>query len=73
MDETTVLIVDDEPRVLDAATLTPAEYAAAPTFTYADEPASAMVRRVAAPMAGMGVLAMLLVWTGFRGYRGYQV
>src|SRR6185436_13365972 len=51
-----------EPRVLDAATLTPAEYAAAPAFSYVDEAVSAMVRRVMAPIAGMGVLAMLLLW-----------
>ena len=62
-----------EPRVLDAATLTPAEYAAAPTFTFVDEPAAAMLPRIATPLLLMTVAGALLIWAGFRGYRGYSL
>lgn len=62
-----------EPRVLDAATLTPSEYAAAPAFAYADEPAAAMLRRVLTPLVAMTAVAVLLLWIGFRGYRGYAL
>ena len=60
-----------EPRVLDAATLTPAEYAAAPSFSYVDEPAAPAARRVAMPLMVMAVVAAMLLAIGFRGYRGY--
>jgi ABC-2 type transport system permease protein len=62
-----------EPRVLDAATLTPAEYAAAPAFAYDDEPPAAMIRRVMLPLAAMTALAMALWWRGFRSYLGYPL
>jgi hypothetical protein len=62
-----------EPRVLDAATLTPDEYAASPSFRYVGEPAMMMVRRVAGPIAAMGLAGALLLWIGFRSYRGYSV
>jgi ABC-2 type transport system permease protein len=62
-----------EPRVLDAATLTPAEYAAAPRFTYVDEPAMRMLQRVIWPIVAMGAIAVVLLWAGFRAYRGYQL
>jgi ABC-2 type transport system permease protein len=60
-----------EARVLDAATLTPEEYAAAPTFSYADEPFSLTLRRIVAPLVFMAVIAAALVVIGFRRYRGY--
>lgn len=62
-----------EPRVLDAATLTPSEYAKAPRFTYADEPSGLMLRRVAMPIIVMAFAGVALIWAGFRGYRGYAV
>jgi ABC-2 type transport system permease protein len=62
-----------EPRVLDAATLTPQEYAAAPVFAYRDEAPSLMRRRIALPIAMMIGLALLLWWAGFRTYKGYQL
>jgi ABC-2 type transport system permease protein len=62
-----------EPRVLDAATLTPAEYAAAPLFSYIDEPFSLTARRVAPPLIVMGLVALALIAIGFRGYRGYAL
>ncbi len=62
-----------EPRVLDAATLTPAEYAAAPSFTYVDESSSLTARRVAMPIIVMAVAAVFLIAIGFRGYRGYAL
>jgi ABC-2 type transport system permease protein len=60
-----------EPRVLDAATLTPAEYAAAPGFSYVDEPVGPVARRTAIPIMVMAIAAVVLIATGFRGYRGY--
>ncbi len=62
-----------EPRVLDAATLTPQEYAASPVFAYQDEPASLMRGRVVVPIAMMIGVAVLLWWAGFRKYKGYQL
>lgn len=62
-----------EPRVLDAATLTPQDYAAAPAFAYQDEPVSAMRQRIVLPVAMMIGVAMLLWWAGFRKYEGYQL
>jgi ABC-2 type transport system permease protein len=61
-----------EPRVLDAATLTPDEYAAAPSFTYQEEAPAAMRGRILLPVAMMAGLALLLWWAGFRRYEGYQ-
>lgn len=60
-----------EPRVLDAATLTEAEFAGAPGFAYADEPSALMLRRVAVPIIVMALAGAALIWAGFRGYRGY--
>ena len=62
-----------EPKVLDAATLTAAELAAAPVFRYAEAPASAMVRRTAWPIAAMAVAGALLLFAGMRSYRGYAL
>jgi ABC-2 type transport system permease protein len=62
-----------EPRVLDAATLTQAEYAAAPRFTYAEEGPGPMLRRVAIPIIVMAFAAAALIGIGFRGYRGYAI
>jgi len=62
-----------EPRVLDAATLTPDEYAAAPGFTYSAESSGLMLSRIAAPLVVMALAAVVLLWLGFRGYRGYTV
>jgi ABC-2 type transport system permease protein len=62
-----------EPRVLDAATLTPAEYAAAPSFTFVDESVSLMARRVALPILVMAAAAVALIAFGFRRYRGYTL
>jgi ABC-2 type transport system permease protein len=62
-----------EPRVLDAATLTPADVAAAPAFRYAEAPVSAMARRAAAPLAAMALAGAALLWLGFRLYRGYAL
>jgi ABC-2 type transport system permease protein len=62
-----------EPRVLDAATLTPEEYARATVFTYQDEGTGAMRGRILAPIATLTVLALLLWWAGFRRYEGYQL
>jgi hypothetical protein len=62
-----------EPRVLDAATLTAEEYAAAPSFRFVDEPSAMMVRRVALPLLVMDVVAGILLLIGFRAYRRYQL
>ena len=62
-----------EPRVLDAATLTQAEYAGAPTFAYVDEPFGLMLRRVSMPITVMALVGAALIWAGFRGYRGYAL
>lgn len=62
-----------EPRVLDAATLTPEEYAAAPGFTYVDEPFSEAFARVVVPLVAMMAVALAFAWLGFRGYRRYAL
>jgi hypothetical protein len=62
-----------EPRVLDAATLTPAEFASAPVFNYVDEPVALMLGRVAVPIGLLGVAGVLLLFIGFRNYRGYAL
>ena len=62
-----------EPRVLDAATLTREEYAAAPGFAFVDEPLSLTLRRVAVPIVVMALVAAALIVMGFRGYRGYSL
>lgn len=60
-----------EPRVLDAATLTQAEYAAAPVFAHEEESVAATARRIALPMVVMAAAAIILVALGFRSYQGY--
>ena len=62
-----------EPRVLDAATLTEAEYAGAPSYIHAAEPSGLMLARVALPIIVMALVGAALIWAGFRGYRGYTV
>jgi ABC-2 type transport system permease protein len=62
-----------EPRVLDAATLTPEEYAAAPVFAYRDEAPASMRARILLPIAVMFGVALLLWWAGFRRYARYQL
>jgi ABC-2 type transport system permease protein len=62
-----------EPRVLDAATLTAEEYAAAPTFSYVDEPSGPVARRIALPITAMALAAIMLMALGFRRYREYTL
>lgn len=62
-----------EPRVLDAAEITPAEYAVAPSFTYEAEIPAFMMNRIWGPMALMTALAWLLWRAGFRRYLEYQL
>jgi len=62
-----------EPRVLDAATLSREEIAAAPTFSYADEPVAVTIRRTALPIIAMAAAGVLLLVAGWRGYRGYAL
>jgi ABC-2 type transport system permease protein len=62
-----------EPRVLDAATLSREEIAAAPTFSYAGEPAAVAIRRTALPILAMAAAGVLLLVAGWRGYRGYAL
>jgi ABC-2 type transport system permease protein len=62
-----------EPRVLDAATLTAAEYASAPDFVYAPERTADVVRRTVTPIGFMATVGAALVWLGFRQYRGYTL
>lgn len=62
-----------EPRILDAATLTEAEYAAAPRFRFSgDEPMFA-VGRTLPWIAGMAAAGTALILLGFRRYRGYAL
>lgn len=62
-----------EPRVLDAATLTEAEIAAAPSFAYDREPASTVMMRTAPAIAGMLMVGAFLMSIGFIGYRRYAL
>lgn len=57
-----------EPRVLDAATLTAAEIAGAPAFTYRELPASVMASRVAAPLLAMLLAGALLNVAGLSAH-----
>ena len=62
-----------EPRVLDAATLTADEVAAAPVFAFVEGPAAAMLARVVPPIIAMVAAGFALLVAGFRSYRGYGV
>ena len=62
-----------EPRVLDAATLTPEEFAAAPGFEFVEEPFTLTASRVAVPIIVMAMFAAVLIAIGFRSYRGYAL
>jgi ABC-2 type transport system permease protein len=62
-----------EPRVLDAATLTREEVAAAPTFSYADQSVAVSARRVAVPIVAMAAVAIVLIAFGFRRYQAYSI
>ena len=62
-----------EPRVLDAATLTADEVAAAPVFAFVERPAAAMLARVVPPIIAMVAAGFALLVAGFRSYRGYGV
>lgn len=60
-----------EPRVLDAATLTEEEIAAAPAFAFVEPPYSRTLLSVVPAIAAMLIAGVALVWLGFRQYRGY--
>ena len=62
-----------EPRVLDAATLTANDVAAAPVFAYQRESVLTMLTRTLPPVAGMVALGTFLMIAGFRSYRGYTL
>jgi ABC-2 type transport system permease protein len=62
-----------EPRVLDAATLTAAEMANAPAFTYTEPPAGGVIRHVAPAIAAMATVGAALLLLGVRQYRGYAL
>ena len=62
-----------EPRVLDAATLTPGDIAAAPVLAYSPEPATAILMRTALPIAGMLIVGLLLLLSGFKVYERYSL
>jgi ABC-2 type transport system permease protein len=62
-----------EPRVLDAATLAADEVAGAPAFSYAEPPASDVITRVAPVVVAMALAGTVLLWIGFRSYRGYAL
>jgi len=62
-----------EPRVRYAATLTPEESAAAPSFSYVDESVAPAARRIAIPLVMMAIVAVALLAIGFRAYRGYAL
>lgn len=62
-----------EPRVLDAATLTMDDIAAAPVFAYVERPVAAMVAGVVPAIAGMAAAGLALLAAGFSMYRGYSL
>ena len=62
-----------EPKVLDAATLTEAEVAAAPRFMFVEPTAAAVVGSIIGPIAAMAAVGIVLVIVGMRGYRDYGV
>jgi ABC-2 type transport system permease protein len=62
-----------EPRVLDAATLSVEEAAAAPSFSFREEPASAAAARVAPTIVVLASAGGALLLLGVRAYRGYPL
>ena len=62
-----------EPLVLDAAVLTSADIANAPTFTYSEPPIANPVRTVVPAIVGMLGVGAAMLWLGFRHYRGYAL
>ena len=62
-----------EPRVLDAATLTEQELAAAPQFSYVERAQSTVLSGVAAAIVAMAAIGIVLLAVGFRSYRGYAL
>jgi ABC-2 type transport system permease protein len=62
-----------EPRVLDAATLTAADLANAPVFTYVERDAAGVVAHIAPAIAAMAVLGAFSMWLGFAHYRRYAL
>ena len=62
-----------EPRVLDAATLTAEDLAAAPVFDYQPEPVADVVRRTLAPIAAMSLTGAALIALGLKRYEGYSL
>ena len=62
-----------EPRVLDAATLTAPDLAAAPVFEYRDEADADVLRRTVVPIVGLAAVGMALIAIGLRRYEGYSL
>jgi ABC-2 type transport system permease protein len=62
-----------EPRVLDAATVTPAEIASAPTFQFIDDDAARTTTRTTVPIAAMAIVGAALSAVGMWMYRRYSV
>ena len=62
-----------EPRVLDAATRTIDDIAAAPVFAYVERPAAAMIARVVPVIIAMAAAGLVLLAAGFSMYRGYSL
>lgn len=60
-----------QPRVLDAATLTPDEIASGPTFRYTDREATAA--DALPPIVAMAFIGGVAIWIGLRSYQGYAL
>jgi ABC-2 type transport system permease protein len=62
-----------EPRVLDAATLTAAEIASAPAFSYVEPAVADAIGNVLPSITAMAIVGAALLFLGFWRYRRYGV
>jgi ABC-2 type transport system permease protein len=62
-----------DPRIVQKATLRPSDYDQFPAFTFREEPAGAVARRVLLGLIGLLIPTLLIGWFGLRSLRRYSV
>jgi ABC-2 type transport system permease protein len=61
-----------DPRLASASALDTGDYARMPSFTFEEEPAAAIARRIAAPFAVLTIAAIVLLAMALRRYKTHQ-